>query len=72
MLIKTFADHTKLGQTVINDEDRDDLQECLNLICSWASSWGMRFNEKKCQVMHIGQNNPKAEYFMNGEKLSII
>ena len=47
MLIKTFADHTKLGQTVINDEDRDDLQECLNLICSWASSWGMRFNEKK-------------------------
>ena len=47
MLIKTFADHTKLGQTVINDEDRDDLQECLNLIRSWASSWGMRFNEKK-------------------------
>ena len=37
---------------------------------SWASRWGMLFSVKKYKVMHVGRNNPKAEYFMNGEKLS--
>ena len=69
-LIKKFADDTKLGQTIINDKDRADLQECLNLICNWASKWGMHFNVNKCKVMHIGKNNPKADYYMNGEKLA--
>ena len=45
-LIKKFADNTKLGQTIINDKDRDNLQECLYLICSWASRRGMRFYVK--------------------------
>ena len=43
-LIKKFADNTKLGQTIIND--KDNLQEFLYLICSWASRRGMRFYVK--------------------------
>ncbi len=30
----------------------------------------MQFNEGKCKVMHIGQNNPRYEYTMNGQTLS--
>ena len=57
---------TKKGQTITNDKDRADLRECLNLICNWASRWGMPFNVNKCKV----ENNPKANYYMNGEKLA--
>lgn len=60
----------KKGQTIIIDEDRADLQECLNLICNWASRWGIRFNVNKCKVMNIGKNHPKANYYMNGKKLA--
>jgi hypothetical protein len=31
----------------------------------------MAFNVQKCYVMHIGRHNPKHEYKMNGEKLSV-
>ena len=49
-LIKKFAVDTKLGQTIINDKNRADLQECLNQICSWASRWGMLFNVKNSRL----------------------
>ena len=67
---KKFSDDTKLGQT--NDKYRADLQEWLNLICNWASKWGMCFNVNKCKVMHIRKNNPKANYYMNSEKLAVM
>ena len=31
--------------------------------------WGMSFNVAKCIIIHVGHNNPKYEYFMNGIKL---
>ena len=30
----------------------------------------MQFNTAKCQVMHIGKNNPKNVYMMKGMQLS--
>ena len=32
----------------------------------WADLWGMSFNVAKCKILHVGHNNPKYEYFMNG------
>ena len=32
----------------------------------------MKFNTKKCKVMHIGGNNLKEEYFMGSKKLEEI
>ena len=29
----------------------------------------MKFNAKKCKVVHVGRNNPRHSYNMNGEKL---
>ncbi len=31
----------------------------------------MKFNVEKCRVMHIGINNDKVEYLMNGAELSV-
>ena len=31
----------------------------------------MEFNQDKCKIMHIGRNNPRNKYYMNGVELSV-
>ena len=69
-IINKFADDTKLGHVVKNEMDKNVLQNTLNKLCKWAEDWGMCFNEKKCTVLHVGKNNNKFDYFMNGVQLS--
>ena len=64
-----FADDTKLFQVVATKQDIDKLQEDLINICKWSKEWLMLFNQDKCRVMHIGFNNTRAEYTMDGFKL---
>jgi len=68
-IIRKFADDTKLGQTVRNQEEAERLQKTLDELCSWAEKWGMEFNVKKCKVMHFGHTNPKREYKMGNQTL---
>jgi ribonuclease P/MRP protein subunit RPP40 len=70
-VMKKFADGTKLGHSVSSEAERDELQGALDNLCKWAELWGMEFNIKKCKVMHVGFNNQKYKYTMNGEKLEV-
>ena len=70
-MIKKFADDTKVGHFITTAEDRDKLQEALRDLSTWADTWGMAFNAKKCKVMHIGSKNPRYRYEMEGEELSV-
>jgi len=45
------------------------MQETLNRIYKWSQEWGMAFNISKCKIMHVGRNNPRYEYSMNGVRL---
>jgi hypothetical protein len=67
-----FADDGKGAKIVKDAADAAVLQETLELLCRWADSWGMSFNEKKCKVMHVGRNNPNCDYYMNGVKLAVV
>ena len=64
-ILRKFADDTKLGKSVPNEEARDGLQQALDELCSWADKWGMSFNVSKCKVMHLGHNNQRYQYTMN-------
>ena len=66
-----FADNTKLGHTVGSAREREDLQQALDQLSEWADTWGMAFNIKKCKVMHLGFNNTKHVYTMQGEQLEV-
>jgi hypothetical protein len=68
-IIKKFADDTKVGQTVTDQEGREKLQAAIDGLCDWSQKWGMEFNIPKCKVMHLGAKNPKNEYSINGSKL---
>ena len=42
---------------MLNESNKNILQNCLNGLCDWAETWGM-FNVDKCKVMHTGNRNP--------------
>jgi ribonucleases P/MRP protein subunit RPP40 len=71
-VIAKFADDTKVGQTMVTEEDKAKLQSALDKLCGWTDTWGMQFNVKKCKVMHFGRNNPLHDYEMSGCKLEKV
>ena len=69
--MKKFADDTKLGNSAASPHDCQVMQDCINSLITWADTWGMEFNTKKCKVMHVGRRNPGHSYNMNGTPLSV-
>ena len=68
-LILMFADDTKVARKIESLEDGQRFQEIIDNLANWAKTWEMEFNEKKCKIIHCGNNNPKYDYFMNGKKI---
>jgi hypothetical protein len=62
---KLFADDTKVISMIKSQEDNLNLQNDINELNKWSNEWLIKFNEKKCKVMHFGKNNPNHEYKIN-------
>ena len=65
-----FADDLKIYRIVQSVADHDLLQADLNSIAQWASDNKIAFNISKSSVIHLGSNNIKLPYLLNGTKLS--
>ena len=70
MVVKKFADDTKLGKVVESARDCEEFQICLDKMVQWSDKWGMSFNISKCKVMHLGRKNGEYQYTMGGQRLS--
>ena len=68
---KLFADDCKLYGNVKLDEENSMQLDLTNLV-DWSKRWQQPFNAKKCKAMHLGSNNPKLAYQMNGHTLECI
>ncbi len=66
--VQIFADDAKHYRT-INDIV---LQEDLNKLHQWSVKCQLKFNAKKCKVMHLGSRNSKADYMMDGTTLESV
>ena len=55
-ILKKFPDDTKLGQVMCSEGDADTRD--------------MKFINSKCKILHVGKNNPRFNFFMNGAQLS--
>ena len=51
--VRLFADDCLLYRTIKSQRDQDILQNDLCELEKWASTWGMRFNAKKCYIMSV-------------------
>ena len=72
---KIFADDTKVYTTINSQEDAKRLQTTVDNMHKWTKSWLLKFNEAKCNVLHLGDKNPRHEYFIgdasNRTKLNV-
>ena len=64
---KIFADDTKVYTKIENQQDANKLQETIDNMHQWTKTWLLRFNEAKCNVLHLGDNNPRHKYYIGDE-----
>jgi ribonuclease P/MRP protein subunit RPP40 len=50
-------------------EDRDAFQAGIKGLEEWSREWQMLFNIGKCHILHVGRNNPRFKYTMDGKEL---
>ncbi len=62
----------KLTENVNDIGDEILLQEDLNKLYQWSVKWQLKFNAKKCKVMHIGSKISNADYMMDDTILESV
>ena len=65
---RIFADDTKSYNQIEVKEDSVHLQTCINSLIKWSYKWLLFFNCSKCNMMHLGKNNPCYEYTTSAEE----
>ena len=53
--VRLFADDCLVYREIKSKQDQNDLQKDLNLLESWGTKWGMRFNAAKCNIMRVSR-----------------
>ena len=72
--VRLFADDCLLYRPIRSVVDQEGLQCDLEALEQWATSWGMRFNAKKCYLMNITRtrNHLTHNYSLNNHTLQTV
>ena len=60
--VRDFADDCLIYREIKSRQDQNDLQKDLNLLESWGSTWGMRFNAAKCNILRVSRKQTPIPY----------
>ena len=61
---KIFADDTKAYTSIKTEADHRKLQETIDNMYQWTEDWQLKFNDTKCKILHLGENNPQRPYYI--------
>ena len=69
--VSLFADDVKM---IVSCKDIMTTQHDLTKLGAWQKTWLLKFNtaDAKCKVLHIGKNNPRHTYYLDGVALPIV
>lgn len=67
MMYSLFADDAKIIGNPLTQHP--DLQDDLDRITAWTQDWLLSLNVDKCSVLHIGKENPRKKYTIQGNAL---
>ena len=70
--ILKFADDIKVVRVIRGEQDQDIFQSDLDKLVKWSEDWQMKFNFKKCKIMHTGRVVRERLYEMGGQTLGHI
>jgi len=60
-----FADDIKIFKVIRSHDDYIALQNDLNALYTWSTTWQLKFNILKCQNLHLGPCHHHGPYFLN-------
>ena len=61
--VRLFADDCLLYREIKNNQDQIDMQRDLDALMDWGSTWGMKFNTKKCNIMRVSRSHISLQHF---------
>ena len=66
-----YADDAKVMNIIKNYQDCLLLQTEVDKIASWSTKWGLKFNEKKCNIVTFNRKRATInyKYLMNGSEI---
>ena len=72
--IRLFADDTLFYATVSSKDDANTLQQDLDSLVTWTTSWQMSLNPDKCKTLNVyrSKNPITHQYMMNGVPLDTV
>jgi len=70
--ILLFADDTKILRVIRTEEDYTALQNDLNALYTWSTTWQLKFNILKCKLFHLEPYHSYGLYFLNGTEIERI
>ena len=69
---KLFADDTKVYVGAGTEIGRGRLQQVLDALAACSQKWKLPFNPSKCTVLHLGSQNLRAKYTIEGAALKTV
>ena len=60
--VRLFADDCLVYREIKSRQDQNDLQKDLNLLETWGTTWGMRFNAAKCNIVRVSRKQTPIPY----------
>ena len=72
--VRLFADDSIIYLTIENQHQTQQLQEDLDKLEEWASTWMMELNTQKCQVITVSRKRNKIQhqYSLNNTPLTAV
>ena len=61
--VRLFADDCLLYREIKNNQDQIDMQRDLDALMDWGSTWSMKFNAKKCNIMRVSRSRKPLQHF---------